>query len=89
MISPRYVRRATLISCGGGNHFTDMQWFHRLTVAVCVSTSQNCGGGCLRVSEMGTEFLEAVNREISLVVCDTVQSGRYSLNTSRKNRISV
>jgi len=41
MISPRYVLRATLISCGGGNHFIELQWFRHLTVAACASTSQN------------------------------------------------
>ena len=41
MISPRYVLRATLISCGERNHFSDMQGVHRLTVAACASTSQN------------------------------------------------
>ena len=32
MISPRYVLRAILISYEGGNHFTELQCFHRLTV---------------------------------------------------------
>ena len=41
MISPRYVLRATLVSCGGGSHFSEMQGFHRLTVAACTPASQN------------------------------------------------
>jgi hypothetical protein len=46
---------------GGSNHFTALQCSHRLAVAVC-----------LHFSELRTEFLEAVNRKISLVGCDTV-----------------